>query len=158
MGPRDTSVQIVVYFYTYQIWCFISSLKNMIKKITGISFLSILLVPSFSFAQRSIGELAETAIDWINRGVIILITVATLFFIWAVIGYIREKDPAKMKERQKQMINGIIGLFVIVSVWGIIGILSRSLGTDNRGIATPPCPPGTVWSTTGGINGRGACR
>ena len=129
---------------------------NLKKTIISGSLLAV-LVPFFASAQ-SIESLAERAIEWINRGVIILITVATLFFIWAVIGYIREKKPEEMKNKQKQMINGIIGLFVIVSVWGIIGIVSRSLGTDNRGIVTPPCPPGTQWTVTGGINGKGACR
>jgi hypothetical protein len=127
------------------------------KKIVNSSVLLSVFIPFFVSAQ-SIEALAERAIGWLNRGVVILITVATLYFIVAVIQYIREKKPDEMKNRQKQMINGIIGLFVIVSVWGIIGLVSRSLGTDNGGTITPPCPPGTRWARTGGPTGSGACQ
>lgn len=127
-----------------------------IHKLTFISSLSVLLAPLFASAQTVEG-LAFKLVDWINRGVVILITIATLFFIWAVIGYIRSSKPEERKEKQRQMINGIIGLFVIVSVWGIIGLVSRTLGTNQGGTYIPPCPPGTVWSRTAGAGGGGAC-
>lgn len=120
--------------------------KNMnLKKTIISSIVFSFLAISFSYAQTPLENMAERLIFWLNRGVVILITVATLYFIWAVIQYIREKDATKMKDRQKQMTNGIIGLFVIVSVWGIISILGRTLGTDRGGVQTPPCPPGTFY-------------
>lgn len=117
------------------------------KKIMSSGVLLSALVPFIASAQTPIENLAERLIFWLNRGIVILITVATLFFIYAVIGYIREKDSAKMKDKKQQMINGIIGLFVIVSVWGIIGLVSQTLGTNRGGTQSVPCPPGTFYDS-----------
>jgi len=51
----------------------------------------------------------------------IAITLALLFFIWGLAQFILASgDEEKKKEGKQRMIWGIIALFVIVSVWGIV--------------------------------------
>lgn len=76
----------------------------------------------------------------------ILVTLATIYFIWAVFQFIKGKDEATRKEARGKMIAGIIGLFVIVSVWGIIRLLGFTLGIQQGGVqGSVPCPPGMSY-------------
>jgi len=60
-----------------------------------------------------------------------LFALATLFFLWGVLQFIRTSDSTKRKEAQKTIWAGLIGLFVMVSLWGIIAILGTTLGTGS---------------------------
>ena len=58
----------------------------------------------------------------------LIIGAAVVFFMWNMFGAIKSADQseerAKMKERA---LWGIIGIFVMVSMWGIVGFLTSSL-------------------------------
>jgi len=71
----------------------------------------------------------------------------TLWFLWAVFKFIGEKDPTKMKDRKKQVMNGLIGLFIAVAVWGIIRLAQNVFGLDGLNNApNPTCAPGYRWN------------
>ena len=76
----------------------------------------------------------------INTIIPILITLGVVYFIWGVISYvIAKEDEAKTKGRD-MMIYGLIGLLVIVSVWGLVNVLKRSFGINDRDDAIAiPC-------------------
>lgn len=58
-----------------------------------------------------------------------LVTLAVVIFIIGVIKYISKADEeAGRKEGKNLMIYGIIGLFVIVSIWGLVGIIQGTFG------------------------------
>lgn len=63
----------------------------------------------------------------------ILITIALIVFLWGVARYvIKGADDEKEREQGKQiMIYGIIGLFVMVSVWGLVAIVSNTFNLGN---------------------------
>jgi hypothetical protein len=96
--------------------------------------------PNFNYTN----DLVDQIVIWAQRGITFLMVLATGYFIWTVIGYIREKDSAKAKDRKDAMIRGIIGLFVIVGIWGIIRIISSTLDVTG-GSAAVPCPPGLEY-------------
>ncbi len=51
----------------------------------------------------------------------IAITLALIYFMWGVVQYVLSSDSAEERKKSKQvMFWGVIGIFVIVSVWGII--------------------------------------
>lgn len=58
----------------------------------------------------------------------LIFTFAFLFFLWNVLVFMRADENAKKEEAKQRMGWGIIALFVMVSVWGIIKILSNTLG------------------------------
>ena len=64
----------------------------------------------------------------INRSVIPLImALAVVMFIWGVVQYVINSDEEAKKEKGKQfMIWGIIGLTVMVGVWGLVKILGTT--------------------------------
>lgn len=74
--------------------------------------------------------LASYVIGLLQNAVIpLLMTLAVAFFVWGVTQYVL--NPASSEEREKgqqYMIWGILGLFVIVAVWGLVAILTNTFG------------------------------
>jgi len=61
----------------------------------------------------------------------LIFALAFMFFLWGVFKFISANDPKTKQDAQKLVWWGIIGLFVMVSVWGIIRILGDTLGVDS---------------------------
>jgi hypothetical protein len=98
-----------------------------------LPFLAYLL-PALAFAQ-DLTEF-ENLVDAIGRIVQaltpIVVALALLYFFWGLAKYILasgdEVDKAKGRDI---MIWGIVALFVMVSVWGIVEILGSALSVDS---------------------------
>ncbi|HRH31261.1 MAG TPA: hypothetical protein PK950_01210 [Candidatus Paceibacterota bacterium] len=73
----------------------------------------------------------------ITRSIIpLLFALALLMFIWGVLKYVIAPDGSDDREEGRWfMIWGIVGLFVMVSVWGLVGLVSNTL---EIGTAFPP--------------------
>ncbi len=67
----------------------------------------------------------------LNPLIQLLFVVATVIFLWGVIQYvIGSRGDDKQLEKGKQvMLWGIIGMFIMVSAWGIIKLLCNFFGT-----------------------------
>lgn len=61
----------------------------------------------------------------------ILFSLALMFFLWGVMNFVRASDSTKQAEGRKFIIAGLIGLFVMTSLWGIISIVGTTLGTGS---------------------------
>ena len=62
----------------------------------------------------------------------LLVGVALIMFIYGIIIYvINANSDDKRKEGTKSMLMGIIGLFVMISVWGLVKVLGSTFGLDN---------------------------
>ena len=69
----------------------------------------------------------------------IMFTIALLVFIWGVVKFIANAgNELKRSEGKRVMIGGIIALFVIASVWGIVAFIGKSLKIDQSGTLKPP--------------------
>lgn len=102
------------------------------------------LAPVFVLAQTVDFQPIETALDDV-RGIVdiaipIAIALAVLFFFWGLAVYILNAsgDPGKREEGRTRMIWGVIALFIIVSIWGIVGFLGSLLGIGQGGTAPVP--------------------
>jgi ABC-type phosphate transport system permease subunit len=70
----------------------------------------------------------------VNPLILLLMAVAVLVFFWGVFEFISKSDSDEAREKGKRnMLWGIVGLFIMVAVFGIIQII---LGTF--GITPPP--------------------
>lgn len=81
----------------------------------------------------------------INDSVIpFIFAVATVFFIWGAIKFfILNADEEAQRDQGRQfMIWGIVALAVMLSVWGLVGILTSTFGID--GSVLPKVCPGGV--------------
>ena len=80
----------------------------------------------------------------INDSVIPLIfAVATVMFVWGVVQFfIINADEEKKRAQGKQfMIWGIVALAVMLSVWGLVGILSTTFGIKGGSVLPQVTPP-----------------
>lgn len=69
----------------------------------------------------------------VNPALALLFTVGLLVFAWGVIEFliglnISESD--KKEEGKKHMLWGVVGMFIMVSAWAILGIIDRSVGSN----------------------------
>lgn len=62
----------------------------------------------------------------------LIFTLAFLYFLWGMVMFIRGADDVKKREESKKFIYwGIIALTVMVSVWGIVRIVTSTFGLGN---------------------------
>ncbi|TSC67785.1 MAG: Uncharacterized protein CEO19_54 [Parcubacteria group bacterium Gr01-1014_73] len=72
-----------------------------------------------------IGKIEDAVV---NPILILLFAVAFLVFIWGVFTYIvHADDPTKRSEGGKGMIYGVIGMFIMFSVFGIINLIASTV-------------------------------
>ena len=116
--------------------------KNLIA---FVSVFSLVFLPVVSFAAepKDLGEFINIITGIIGNSIIPLIfTLAFAFFIWGVVQYVLNDSDEGKKEKGKQfMVWGIIALFVMFSVWGLVKILSNTFGIDTRFVPQLPSTP-----------------
>jgi len=106
---------------------------------------SVLLAPTVAFAAAATDI---TGLITILSGIItalipFIIGLAMLFFLWGLAKYILSAgDEAGQAAARSMMIWGIIILFVMVSVWGLVNILSTSLIGSGAAPPVPTIPTG----------------
>lgn len=103
---------------------------------------ALLAAPAFSFAQAlgGINTLAGGVGTIINTLIPIMMALAVLTFFWGLVKYIASASDEAAKESGKTlMIWGMIALFVMVALWGILGYVQAQLGITGTVItSTPP--------------------
>ncbi len=62
----------------------------------------------------------------------LVFTLAFLYFLWGMVMFIKGADDVKKREESKKFIYwGIIGLTVMIGVWGIVRIVTSTFGFGN---------------------------
>lgn len=80
-----------------------------------------------------------TNIDkWIKAALPIIIAAAVVYFVYGIARFVMAGDEAAKEGAKDRIIYGIVGLFVIVAMWGIVNILISTLGVGNTTIPTTP--------------------
>jgi len=115
----------------------------MNKVIKGLGVLSLMVAPFMASAQvppagtavggPTVFNLLATIAAIMNVVIPILITLAVLYTIWGVIKYATAKESEDQAEGRRVIISGIIGLFVIVSIWGLVAVLNSTFGINQGG-------------------------
>jgi len=106
------------------------------KKI--IPFFIFLGMPFFVYANPTTNLIAKIG-GWIDSLIPLAVSVALLYFIWGIALFIRNAGDSTAREEGKQhMMWGIVGLFVIISVWGLVLFLNATLDIQNESELVPP--------------------
>lgn len=103
----------------------------MFKK---IAIGTALTLPGLAFAQGAnafsilgtIGNIMQILIP-------LLITAALLVFIYGVVRYVISKDEEGTSKAKSIIFRGLIGLFVILSIWGLVGVIQSTFGIGAGG-------------------------
>jgi len=81
------------------------------------------------------GDIVNNLIIVLDRVVVLIIALALVYFLYGVVRYIgRHGDEKARSEGIMIMTHGIIALFVMVSVWGLVNLLVDFLPTSRLGI------------------------
>ncbi len=133
--------------------------KKFVKISLMIFVLAILLFsPVSSFAAAPTGQIvcrdAVTNIkdlicrvgEILNYIIPFLLLLGVVYFVWGVVQYvIKDEEEAKKKGRDK-IIYGLIGIVVIISMWGIVTLIINTFGISTAELAQ--ITPGTTFSQT----------
>lgn len=71
----------------------------------------------------------------------IIMTLALIYFFWGLAQYILTGSEEAKEEGRNRMIWGIIALFVMVSVWGLVGLIANTFLVGGGAIDLPKVPP-----------------
>jgi hypothetical protein len=89
--------------------------------------------PLLAFAQYAPNQGITGLIRWFSSvlGLLfpVLIALAVIYFIWQVFQYTIAADEETKGKARGQIIMGIVGIFIMVSVWGLVAILQSTFGT-----------------------------
>lgn len=117
------------------------------KKI--IAVVGATFAPVAVFAQSVTGPIRNTddlktwLEDVMTVSARLILSAAVIYFLWGVFRYVRSAGEEKAREEGKQqIIYGIIGIAVMVSVWGLVNFLTNSANLDTTTVQAPSVVPG----------------
>lgn len=105
----------------YKLLSFVSALSILPATVSAADFAGI------KGLLKSVGQLIQTL-------TIMVAALALLAFMYGLMKFIfKSNDPKNNAEGKNIMIWGLLALFVMVSVWGIIAFFQRDLNITNGG-------------------------
>jgi len=106
---------------------------------------ALMLAPTLVSAQslgnietllRSVGRLVDLALP-------IVVAIALLGFFWGLVKFIfAQGDELAKTDAKKIMIWGLVALFVMVSVWGLVRFIGNAFGIQQGDSIIVPRVPG----------------
>ena len=81
-----------------------------------------------------IGNILDTIIP-------VLVVLGVVYFVWGVVSYVISGDEEAKEKGRMRMIYGIIGLVVIVAMWGLVGIVTKTFNLNGSANVTIPTVP-----------------
>jgi Type IV secretion system pilin len=77
---------------------------------------------------RLVGKINDAIITPI---IALAFALAILIFTWGIFQYfVQSTDPEKRAEGAKHILWGVVGMFIMVSAYGIIRLIANSIGAD----------------------------
>ena len=111
----------------------------MLKRIAPFA---IVFAPVLAFAQQgagTFGGILTTLAGYVNILIPLAIAFAIFEFVRGIIKYITAGgEPKGREEARNTIIYGVIGLFAIVSVWGLVKLIGDSFGVQQVQTITAP--------------------
>ncbi len=118
-------------------------MKNKLIVLSG--FVIMGLAPVVAFAQTTGGTPTRCTggrvtdfqgmlckiSELLNAVIPVLIALGVVYFVWGVVQYVIAADEEQKSAGRDKIIYGIIGLAVIIGVWGLATILRNTFGLDN---------------------------
>ncbi|MFA6552050.1 MAG: hypothetical protein WCT19_00945 [Candidatus Paceibacterota bacterium] len=114
------------------------------KKVLATASLFVLPVLSLAqtnatkFSVTNINTAANTVVGVINIVVMVLVAIAVFWVIWGAFQFVLAAgDEEKRKEGKNKILYGIIGIFIMLSVYGLVNILVNSFQFSPANVNVP---------------------
>jgi hypothetical protein len=104
--------------------------------IIALSFLPIVASAQALSPITNVNNLTSRALGIGNTFTYILVALAVIYIVWNVVQYFI-KGEGDRKEVGMNIVWGIVGLFIIVSIWGLVNILTNTFKTTPTDQAIP---------------------
>ncbi|MBI4086550.1 hypothetical protein HY416_01055 [Candidatus Kaiserbacteria bacterium] len=108
-------------------------MKKTVVSVIGVA--SMYLLPAVAFARfEQITDVLESFIDVLNTTLVPLIfALAFLLFLWGMFKYFfwGGGEEEKREEGKQLMLWAIIAFLLMVSIWGIVNVLSSGFGFND---------------------------
>ena len=95
---------------------------------------ALIFTPVFVFAQTflnsNVNYVLDTMTSILASLIPVLIGLAALLFFWGLIRYLTTTNENTRKEAINVIIYGIITLFVMVAIWGLVNIIAVTFDVD----------------------------
>ncbi len=103
----------------------------MRKFITSLTLAGAVVVLPTVAAAVTLKHTLGTVSGIINAVIPILLAIAVIAFFWGLVMYLLSGEVAEKKSQGIQiMMMGLIAIFVMVSIWGIIRVLQSTFKVD----------------------------
>jgi hypothetical protein len=109
----------------------------MKKFLVGFTATAAALLPSVAFGQTVNGvtnntiDALDALTDIVNAVIPFLLAIAVVVFIYGVIKYVVSSAPDEKAAGRSYIIWGIIGIAVILSIFGLVKLLQNTFGINN---------------------------
>lgn len=124
------------------------------KKVIILTLTFILFLPSLANAQGTLFDLINEFESLLDRLIPIIIGLALVGVLWGLAQYsFKAGDEKAQQEAKRIMFWGVIFLFAMVSIWGLVSILQTMFGVG--GITGPRGGIPTLNESLGPGGGRG---
>lgn len=108
----------------------------MKKHLTFISAYFVAITPSFTFAAaNNFAQLVGLVIGGVKTLIPLVIALSLLYFSWGLFQLVKTNSEGAREDAIKMMTFGVLALFVMVSVWGLVNILTTTVFSG--GLAVP---------------------
>jgi hypothetical protein len=98
----------------------------------------------------TLSDALTSVTDLINRLIPIVISIALLLFLIGIVQFVTAGgDEEKRAAARGMIIFGIIALFVMVSVWGFVNILSKTFFGSGGNLSNPDFIPHSIQQSSG---------
>lgn len=110
--------------------------------------------------MTTLQDILCTLFEVVNLASPIIASLALLAFFWGLAMFLFKFDGKEEDQKKGRaiMVWGVIALFVMVSIWGIVNLLQRGFGTPSGNLTPPSLDYGVPPKTPvfRGCNSRGA--
>ena len=109
-------------------------------------FVILLFFPTITFAAtaRTFGELADLALAIIGQATLVLMAAAIAIYFGHIAVNIFKSNKGEAGNQRTTFLWGILIIFVMVSLWGIIQVLQNTLFNSSGGGGSSPGAGGCV--------------
>lgn len=118
------------------------------KKIIALG--TVMFAPVFAYAQttsstRNVNELITFLTQLLSTAVGLILAAAVVYFLWSVFKFVTSAGDEEARAKGQQgIIWGLIGIAVMVSIYGLVNFFTASTGLGGQAPLNVPSLPGTI--------------